>query len=90
MIFLLVKYLIILGFLQLALLLLGILPFGVLSAAFYRGGAFIKLSNRRQAVKINDYLSVWISVNGGVPQGAKFGPVLFFVMINDLKLRSAN
>ena len=48
------------------------------------------LSNHCQAVKFDDFLSEWAAVNGGVPQGAKLGPVLFLVMINDLELRCLN
>ena len=44
------------------------------------------LSNRRQAVKVDGFLSECVHVNGGVPQGTKLGPVLFFLMINDWKL----
>ena len=48
------------------------------------------LSNRRQAVKVDGFLSEWVSVNGGVPQGAKLDLIVFFVMMSDLKLRSGH
>ena len=48
------------------------------------------LSNRRQLVKIGGFQSAWGSINGGVPQGTKLGPILFLVMINDLELKSAH
>ena len=45
------------------------------------------LSSRQQRVRLQDDVSDWLHINGGVPQGTKLGPVLFLVMINDLHVQ---
>jgi hypothetical protein len=47
-------------------------------------------SNHHLSVKIDGFQSDWVSVNVGVLQGTKLGPVLFLGMINDLELIYAN
>ena len=42
------------------------------------------LTNRQQAVKIEDITSEWRTLKGGIPQGTKLGVILFAVMTNDL------
>ena len=46
------------------------------------------LSNRRQWVKFDGATSDWLPVNAGVPQGTKLGPILFLVMVNNLRITS--
>ena len=42
------------------------------------------LSNRYQAVKINNVLSDFEAINMGVPQGSVLGPILYLIYVNEL------
>lgn len=43
------------------------------------------LSNRNQRVKISQYMSHWMSLRGGMPQGTWLGLYIFLILINDLE-----
>ncbi len=41
------------------------------------------LHGRQQCVRLNNTFSDYVSLNGGVPQGTKIGPIGFQILIND-------
>jgi len=43
------------------------------------------LCDRQQRVKINETLSDWVTLRGGMPQGSWLGPLIFVILIDDLR-----
>jgi len=45
------------------------------------------LCERQQRVKISDVVSNWTVLRGGMPQGSWLGPLIFIILIDELRLR---
>jgi len=43
------------------------------------------LSNRKQRVVVDSFVTEFVSINRGVPQGTVLGPILFSIMVNDIR-----
>ena len=43
------------------------------------------LSNRKQRVVVDGFVTEFVSINRGVPQGTVLGPILFSIMVNDIR-----
>ena len=48
------------------------------------------LDQRKQRVVVDGYRTKYVSINRGAPQGTVMGPVLFSILINDIKANNTN
>ena len=44
------------------------------------------LTNRKQRVVVDGFVTEFVSINKEVPQGTVLGPILFSIMVNDIRL----
>jgi len=44
------------------------------------------LTRRQQRIKITNVYSDWVTLRGGMPQGSWLGPLIFLILIDDLRL----
>ena len=45
------------------------------------------LCERQQRVKVMDTVSDWVTLRGSMPQGSWLGPLIFIILIDDLRPR---